>query len=438
VSAGYGVVIVRWNFLEAQLLIQGTGGFHIVQGVEQDVVVAADTGRIQDGFGQLATQTQATEGRAHIQTLHFAGIGIVGRIQRTQGAATGQRPVHGGQQEGTAWRGIVPGQGGQFLLEALETEVDAQTVGILAKYLAHGLQVGGVLRRQDLDGGAVHGGGKSLKRGKFSVMKKQYSLLGLLLVGLLAGCQSVQTTGAGQVGVTRNQYMGVSAAQVDAASAQSYSKMLKEAEAKKQLDRDPVMVARVQGIAKKLIAQTVHFRPDAPQWNWETHVFQSAEVNAFCMAGGKIGIYSGLIEKLKITDDELAAVMGHEIAHALREHVREQVSLQQAARLPGLVLAVVTGNQVLADLGDTVTGVSLTLPRSREAEREADQIGVELAARAGYDPRAAISLWQKMNQLGGSRPPQFLSTHPAPESRQQDLTRISDVVMPLYEASRPR
>jgi predicted Zn-dependent protease len=232
--------------------------------------------------------------------------------------------------------------------------------------------------------------------------------------------------------------MGVSAAQVDAASAQSYSKMLKEAEAKKQLDRDPAMVARVQGIAKKLIAQTVHFRPDAPKWNWETHVFQSAEVNAFCMAGGKIGIYSGLIEKLKITDDELAAVMGHEIAHALREHVREQVSLQQAARLPGLVLAVVTGNQALADLGDTVTGVSLTLPRSREAEREADQIGVELAARAGYDPRAAISLWQKMNQLGGSRPPQFLSTHPAPESRQQDLARISDVVMPLYEESRAR
>ena len=274
---------------------------------------------------------------------------------------------------------------------------------------------------------------------QFNVMKKQLGLMGLLLsVGLLVGCQSVQTTGAGQVGVTRNQYMGVSAAQIDAASAQSYSKMLKDAEAKKQLDRDPAMVARVQGIAKKLIAQTVHFRPDALNWQWETHVFQSAEVNAFCMAGGKIGIYSGLIEKLKITDDELAAVMGHEIAHALREHVREQVSRQQAARLPGLVVAIVTGIPAMADLGDTLTQVSFTLPRSREAEREADQIGVELAARAGYDPRAAISLWQKMNQLGGGRPPEFLSTHPAPESRQQDLGRVSDVVLPLYEANRPR
>jgi predicted Zn-dependent protease len=283
---------------------------------------------------------------------------------------------------------------------------------------------------------------------KFSVQHRRvlpagerpmWQLLALgLAASLLAACQTVQTTSAGQVGVTRNQYMGVSAAQVDAASAQAYSKMLEEARRKKQLNLDAPMLARVQGIARRLIAQTSHFRPDALGWRWETNVFHSDQVNAFCMAGGKIGIYSGLIEKLKITDDELAAVMGHEIAHALREHVREQVSLQQAARLPGVVLAVVTGNQALADLGDMITDVSLTLPRSRGAEKEADVIGVELAARAGYDPRAAISLWQKMNQLGGGRPPEFLSTHPAPESRQEDLARISEVVMPLYEQSRKR
>ncbi|MEK9952102.1 MAG: M48 family metallopeptidase [Curvibacter sp.] len=269
-------------------------------------------------------------------------------------------------------------------------------------------------------------------------MKRGALLVGLLVTGLLAGCQSVQTTGAGQVGVTRNQYMGVSAAQIDAASAQSYRKMLQEAEAKKLLNRDPAMVARVQGIARKLIAQTVHSRADAVRWNWETNVFQSEQVNAFCMAGGKIGIYSGLIEKLKITDDELAAVMGHEIAHALREHVREQVSRQQAAQIPGLLVAIATGNRALADLSDTLTQVSFTLPRSREAESEADLIGVELAARAGYDPRAAISLWQKMNTLGGGRPPEFLSTHPAPESRQQELRRITELVMPLYEDSQRR
>ena len=283
---------------------------------------------------------------------------------------------------------------------------------------------------------------------KFIVMRKQTSAVGgrfvpqllavALVAGLLAGCQTVQTTGAGQVGVTRNQYMAVSAAEVDAASAQAYRKMLQEAERKKQLNLDGVMLVRVQGIAKRLVAQTTHFRPDALAWRWETNVFHSDEVNAFCMAGGKIGIYTGLIEKLKITDDELAAVMGHEIAHALREHVREQVSRQQAARLPGIVVAIMTGNQALADLGDTLTQVSFTLPRSREAETEADQIGVELAARAGYDPRAAISLWQKMNQLGGGRPPEFLSTHPSPDSRQQDLARLSAVVMPLYEQSRKR
>lgn len=259
-----------------------------------------------------------------------------------------------------------------------------------------------------------------------------------LLAGLLTACQSVQTTQAGQVGVTRTQLMAVSAEEINAASKQAYQKMLLDAEKKKQLNVDTAMVARVRGIAKRLIPQTAHFRQDAVGWPWETNVFHSDEVNAFCMAGGKIGVYSGLVDKLKITDDELAAVMGHEIAHALREHVREQVSRQQAAKLPGVVLAIVTGNQALADLGDMVTDVTLTLPKSREAEREADEIGVELAARAGYDPRAAVSLWQKMNRLGGGRPPEWLSTHPAPEARMQDLAHMSEVVMPLYEKARQR
>lgn len=258
-----------------------------------------------------------------------------------------------------------------------------------------------------------------------------------LTVSVLAGCQAVQTTEAGSVGVTRKQFMGVSAQEINAASAQAYHKMLQDAEKKKQLNVDPEMVARVQGIAKRLIAQTGVFRADAASWRWETNVFHSDEVNAFCMAGGKIGIYSGLITRLKVTDDELAAVMGHEMAHALREHVREQVSMRYAAQIPGMVLAVVTGYQALAELGDVVSSVTLTLPRSREAEREADVMGVELAARAGYDPRAAITLWQKMNRLGGSRPPEFLSTHPAPESREQDLAQTSEVVMPLYRQAKP-
>lgn len=276
---------------------------------------------------------------------------------------------------------------------------------------------------------------------KFNVGKSQFRrpapvLAAALLGALLTACQTVQTTQGGQVGVTRTQLMAVSADEINAASKQAYQKMLQDAEKKQQLNQDAAMVARVRGIAKRLIPQTAHFRPDAVQWSWETNVFSSDEVNAFCMAGGKIGVYSGLVQKLKITDDELAAVMGHEIAHALREHVREQVSARQAAKLPGMVLAIVTGNQALADLGDMVSDVTLTLPKSREAEREADEIGVELAARAGYDPRAAITLWEKMTHLGGSRPPEFLSTHPAPESRVQDLENITTVVMPLYEQSK--
>jgi predicted Zn-dependent protease len=198
------------------------------------------------------------------------------------------------------------------------------------------------------------------------------------------------------------------------------------------------MLERVQGIAKRLIAQTAVFREDASRWQWEINVFQSDQVNAFCMAGGKIGIYSGLINKLQLTDAELAAVMGHEMAHALREHVREQVSLQYAAQLPGLVLAIVTGSQIMGQLGDMVSDVTLGLPRSRQAESEADEIGVELAARAGYDPNAAITLWQKMSRLGGNRPPEFMSTHPSPASREQDLARVAASVMPLYQQTQKR
>lgn len=255
--------------------------------------------------------------------------------------------------------------------------------------------------------------------------------LALLAALLGAACQTVQTTQPGAVGITRTQSMAVSSEEINLASAQAYGKMLKEAASKNTLNRDPAMLARVQGISRQLIAQTPVFRPDASGWQWEINVFDSEQVNAFCMAGGKIGVYAGLVNKLQLSDAEIAAVVGHEIAHALREHVREQVSLQYAARLPGLLLAIFTGSQALADLGDMVSDVTLGLPRSRAAEREADDMGVELAARAGYDPRAAVSLWQKMNRLGNGNPPEFLSTHPSPATREQDLARTSERVMPL-------
>lgn len=254
----------------------------------------------------------------------------------------------------------------------------------------------------------------------------------------LAGCETVQTTQPGAVGVTRTQRMAVSSEQIQAASAEAYRELLQEAAAKGVLDRDAAQVARVRAVTARLIPATGVFRPEALRWNWETHLFDTNEINAFCMAGGKIGVYSGLLERLQLTDAELAAVIGHEMAHALREHVREQVSLQQAQELPLAILSAVTGNQGLAQLGDMVADVTLTLPRSRQAELEADRIGVELAARAGFDPTAAVSLWHKMRSAGGGGPPEFLSTHPSQADREAQLVQAAQVVMPLYRQALAR
>lgn len=254
----------------------------------------------------------------------------------------------------------------------------------------------------------------------------------------ILGCETVQTTQAGAVGVTRKQQMSVSREQVDQQSAAAYNQMKQEAGQKKVLNTDPAVLARVQNIANRLIPHVAVYRPDAVSWKWEVSVFKSDEVNAFCMAGGKMAVYTGLIDKLKITDDELAAVMGHEIAHALREHVREQQSRQQV--LGGVGVAAVIGGALMGvnvDPNLTQTGlqVAFGLPHSRQAEVEADDIGLELSARAGFNPKAAITLWQKMGALGGGRPPAFLSTHPSPESRAADLTRVAQIVQPLYEAA---
>ncbi len=249
----------------------------------------------------------------------------------------------------------------------------------------------------------------------------------------LSACETVQTTRGGMVGVDRTQRMSVSAQQLDQAANKQYSELLAEEKKKNNLNRDPAQVARVRSISNRLIAQTPAFRPDAKAWQWEINVLTSAEVNAWCMPGGKIAVYSGLIEKLKVSDDELAAVIGHEISHALREHARERASEQMVA---GSLISIGSALLGVGSLGQqgaeyAYMGV-IGLPNSREHEREADRIGVELAARAGYDPRAAITLWQKMGQVGGSAPPAFLSTHPSSADRSSDLTVYAQRVMPLY------
>ena len=275
-------------------------------------------------------------------------------------------------------------------------------------------------------------------------MTKKY-FLNLLLAAAIAvtGCAPVQTTKSGAVGVQRKQVMLLSEKQVESMSAQSYVQTLKEADSKKALNTDTQEVERVRTVAKRLIAQTGTFRQDALNWKWEINVQESKEVNAYCMAGGKIMVYTGLIQQLKPSDDELAAVIGHEIAHALREHSREQMSQAYAQQFGLLGLAAIVGvatkdannaSKTLA-LGSTVAAVALTLPHSRRAEHEADEIGLELSARAGYNPNAAVSLWEKMAKVGGQKPPEFLSTHPSDASRIADIKRLVPTVMPLYEAA---
>lgn len=270
-------------------------------------------------------------------------------------------------------------------------------------------------------------------------LKRNSAIAAITGSALLAGCAAVQTTGSGTVGVDRTQYMSsmVSEQSLVQEAQQQYNSIVSQAKAQGALDTNAKQTARVKAIAQKLIAQVGVFRPDAAQWNWEVHVLNSDEVNAWCMPGGKIAVYSGMIDQLKTTDAELAAVIGHEMAHALREHAREQVSQQMATGIGLSVLSAVTGTSATADLGSKLSEVMFTLPNSRTHETEADRMGVELAARAGYDPSAAVTLWQKMGALsGGSSQPEFLSTHPSAASRTADLQKISQQVMPLYQAAK--
>lgn len=272
-------------------------------------------------------------------------------------------------------------------------------------------------------------------------------LLTLLATLLLGGCATTQTTKSGAVGVERKQFVGlVSEKEAEEQSALAYQQTLKQAESKKVLNTDSAETQRVRTIAQRLIAQIGVFRTDAAKWNWQVNVLESKEINAYCMAGGKMMVYTGLLDEIKPTDDELAAIMGHEISHALREHVRERMSRAKAQQLGLLGAAALVGISTKSSdnavktvaLGGALATVAMTLPNSRTAEHEADQMGLELMARAGYNPNAAVTLWEKMNAKGGAKPPEFLSTHPSNESRVNDIKRLVPTVMPLYEKAKAK
>ncbi len=268
-------------------------------------------------------------------------------------------------------------------------------------------------------------------------MKKIFTVL--LASALMAGCQQMSTTQGGTVGASRQQSMSMllSPEQVEQMAAKAYADETGKARQKGALNSNPAQTSRVRGIANRLIPQVAVFRADAARWKWEVNVETSPEVNAYCMAGGKIMVYSGLIEKLKLTDDELAQIMGHEIAHALREHSRERMS-EAYTRMMGLtLLSAVTGGRYdnYLDMANQVTELAYSMPNSRQHETEADVMGLELAARAGYNPNAAVTLWQKMSRASDGQPPEFLSTHPSHGTRISEIQGRIPQVMPLYQSA---
>ena len=254
---------------------------------------------------------------------------------------------------------------------------------------------------------------------------------------LLVACAN--TSRPGVVGVERSQFMMISAAQIERISASSFEQQAKAAQKKNILITSGPQYERLKTIANRLIPQTAVFRDDTHSWNWGLQLIDSPLVNATCAPGGRITFYSGIINKLNLTDDEIAAIMGHEIAHAVREHGRERVSQAMAQNvIANVALAAAgAGSAQSIDAANQIMQYVLVLPNSRQNEKEADAIGLEIAARGGYDPRAAITLWEKMSKESkGKNPPEFLSTHPSNQNRIKELSALMPRVMPLYEAAK--
>lgn len=257
-----------------------------------------------------------------------------------------------------------------------------------------------------------------------------------LLLAVLGGCQT--TTSGGAVGAGRSQLMLVSSQELEQVADQSYGKLKEEAMANGTLNKDPAMLERLLKINNRIKPHTAIFRPDAVDWKWEVNIITDKQLNAFCMPGGKIAFYSGLIDGLKLSDDEIAIVLGHEVAHALREHSREQVSQAMAASTTINVGAALLGlGGGAAELANVAYKALIATKFSRNDETEADKIGLELSARAGYDPRAGVTLWEKMMQgNSGQRLPEILSSHPVDKTRIKQIEMLLPTVMPLYEAAR--
>ena len=249
---------------------------------------------------------------------------------------------------------------------------------------------------------------------------------------LVTSCQSAPVTG-------RKQFMLVPESQAIQASTQAYTQVLAPIQKQGKLNDDAAMKGRVDKITARLVAQAIKYRPETQSWDWQVAVIDDPNtLNAWCMAGGKMAIYSGIITRLNLSDDEIAQVMGHEIAHALAKHTAERMSTAMASEAALQLGAMLLGapsatSQMALQAAAVATTVGVQLPNSRQQESEADRIGIELAAKAGYDPHAAPQLWEKMLQATNSRgQSDFLSTHPQSEKRQEALAALIPQMMPYY------
>jgi len=251
-------------------------------------------------------------------------------------------------------------------------------------------------------------------------------LITILVSALLAACATSPTG--------RRQLMLVSEESSIISSKEAYLSTVRKLDREGKLEEDRNINTRVKTITGRLITEAIKMRPETADWEWSVVVIDDPEmINAWCMAGGRMAIYTGLLEKINPSDDELAQVMGHEISHALAKHTAEKMSVQMASSLGVAVVGIASDNTGVALTGAALTAMlAVNLPNSRAAESEADEIGLELAARAGYNPAASITLWQKMGAASRSGTPQFMNSHPDPENRQAKLEKLLPEMMQYY------
>ena len=256
----------------------------------------------------------------------------------------------------------------------------------------------------------------------------------LSLLVVFATATNAQKEG---VEVHKSRLLLLPASTVERSAGQQYGQLMRAASQKGLLNNDAQQVERLRRIARELIPHATRFNKNAQKWSWEVNLITSKTVNAFCMPGGKIAFFTGIIDQLQLTDDEVATIMGHEIGHALLEHGRARMS-EQVLKNVGISVAAAVFNlgQISAELLNQAANLAVSLPYARKQESDADLVGLELSARSGHDPRAAVAVWQKMSKLaqgaGRGQPPQFLSTHPSHQSRIKEIEANLPKVLPLY------